>query len=226
MRFHRLEEFLRTKAGAFLMGANEGSSDFPGLVSKAQKFYCGNVSSLPASSPENFPRLPYDMCVFEMEDVGPNGKIYPFFVLAEEVSNHLLRIHSFVPVSIQENFWLHNGWMDFDRTTNTYSTFVNKRTIQFLGPVDGDLKSIAGIQEVEKSVVATCKWLEIFLNALNCSNVEIVRIERPVKVNKKRAEQKKLPLYSYNILELKNKKRNGSLASSADERSGLRIHLR
>lgn len=232
MRFHKLEEFFRTPIGMSFIGIDKGSADFAQLIHDAQKFYVGDVCILEGIAQHNYiHKLPYPICIFEFQDVDPKGKSGTFFLLCEDVADanqgyDLLRVHSFVQYPTapdMDDVWLHNGWIDIDRKTNTYDSFVNKNTLKFLDAGDG-FDRIADANTIEQSIVASSNWLCIFLSVLNCSNVELTEVDEPKRLNKKRQKNGKVPIYSYKVLMLKTRQQR--LATGNGTHESPRIHLR
>lgn len=233
MRFHKLEEFLRTQIGRSMLGFNKGGADFAQCVSNAQKFYVGDVAVLDGiSKPQEFPRLPFSMCVFEFQDDDPKGIKRPFFVLAEELgasdpARNCIRVHSFCPYHMRggkDDLWLHNGWVEVNRQTDTYDSFVNKHTVSFLaaGP---DFECLADAHTLEHSMVASAQLLCAFLSVLNCSNVEVTEIAEPKILNRKRLKNRKVPIYSYKTLVLKSRQQR-LVTNGYGTHESPRIHLR
>lgn len=232
MRFHKLEEYLRTPIGATWMGHGKGSADFAQLVRDAQKFYVGDVCVLRGIGWQEPPRLPYPMCVFEFQDATPKGVNHPFFVLAEELGysdpdHDGVRVHSFVPFSTKGNtddIWMHNGWVYLNRLTKTYDSFVNSNTLKFLDSGPG-YKQLADSKMIEASIIASAQWLCSFLAVLNCSNVEVSEVAEPTALNKKRLKKGKVPIYSYKTLVLKTRQQRLT-GNGHGTHESPRIHLR
>jgi len=232
MRFHKLEEFIRTQIGMAMLGIGKGTADFAQLVRDAQKFYVGDVCAIERiAQPQDFPRLPYPMCVFEFQDVDPKGISRPFFLLCEEIGDsdpayNSVRVHSFIPCPTpadMDDIWLHNGWIEVNRETNTYDSFINKNTLQFLDAGDG-FNRLADANTIEQSIISSAQWLCRFLAVLNCSNVELTEVDEPKFLNKKRKKKGKAPIYSYKTLVLKT--RQVRLAAGNGAHESPRIHLR
>lgn len=223
MRFHKLEEFLRTPTGAKMMGKDEGSADFAQLVRDSQKFYVGAVSAL-AGVPlpkETFPRLPYPMCVFEFEDANSDGVKCSFIALAEELPNDVVRIHSFIQY---DTLWLHVGWIELDRSAMCFDHYLNGKTVKFCAAGVG-VNCIADEQRLSLSLRSAAVWLEAFLLVLNCSNVEVIECEAPTALNKKRLRNGKVPIYSYKTLVLKTRQQR-LISNGHGTHESPRIHLR
>lgn len=236
MRFHKLIEYLRTPIGRSMLGIGQGSADFAQLVHEAQKFYVGDVcvlEGIEAGRASEYPRLPFQMCVFEFQGEDPKGVSRPFFLLAEELGYSqpdldCIRIHSFVPYPMPKNendMWLHNGWIEINRAKNTtFDSFVNKKTLQFLSAGEG-YKQLADVKTLEASTISASKWLWSFLTVLNCSNVQMLEVDAPSALNRKRSAKGKPPIFSYKTLVLKQRqKRIEQLATGSH--ASPRIHLR
>lgn len=235
MRFHKLEEYLRTPFGAAMMGAGKGSADFVQLVRDAQKFYAGDVCVLPDPVDkirEDWHRLPYPICLFEFQDVDPKEVKRPFFILAEELCYSdervdCMRVHSFtvyaIPAYMGEDLYLHSGYVEINRVSGTYNAIANVVTLKFLSGGDG-FKKLAGPEQLHDSMVACADWLNSFLSVLNCSNVEIAEVSEPKFLNKKRLKKGKVPIYSYKTLVLKTRQQR--LENGIGTHDSPRIHLR
>lgn len=222
MRFHKLEEFLRTVEGRAVMGSHLGGADFAQLIHDAQKFYIGAVALWdPVPMPITIPRLPYALCVFEFEDEDPKGKTVSGFMLAEELSEEIpgadaLRVHVFIPLGKE---FLHNGWLDIERRTQTYNSYVNRITLSLLKEDRVNAKT------VEESTQTATSWLFKFLSVLNCSNVRSEIVLPEPALNKKRSRNGRVPIYSYKVLILKSKERRLAVGRGGTHESP-RIHLR
>jgi hypothetical protein len=237
MRFHKLVEYLTTPLGKSMLGIGRGSADFAHLVHEAQKFYVGDVCVLEGirlgiASAKEYPRLPFPMCVFEFQDEDPRGVSRPFFLLTEELGDSQpgidrVRIHSFVPYPMPKNeddLWIHNGWIEIDRATNTYDAWANKNTLKFLAAGEG-FKQLADSASLETSMRSSAEWLWSFLTVLNCSNVHSVEVDAPVALNIKRLGKGRPPLYSYKTLVLTQRQKRISETPYGSHASP-RIHLR
>lgn len=232
MRFHKLEESIRTPFGMWMLGIGNGSANFAQLVRDAQKFYVGDVCAIEGiAQPKDFPRLPYRMCVFEFQDADPKGIKRPFFLLCEEFGDSdnrsdTIRLHSFIPYPTPGNMddiWLHSGWIDVNRETDAYSIFVNKKTLEFLDEGEG-FKRLADANAIEQSIISSAQWLCQFLAVLNCSNVELTEVGEPKFLNKKRQKNGRVKIYSYKILVLKTRNQRFAIGNGTHE--SPRIHLR
>jgi hypothetical protein len=215
-----------------MLGIGRGSSDFAQLVRDAQKFYVGDVCTIEGiAQPQDFPRLPYPLCVFEFQDIDPKGISRPFFLLCEEIgysdpSYNSVRVHSFIPYptpAYMDDLWLHSGCVEVNRETDTYDSFINKNTLQFLDAGDG-FSRLADANTIEESIISSAQWLCRFLAVLNCSNVEITEVGDPKFINKKRKNKGKVPIYSYKTLVLKTRQQR--LATGSGTHESPRIHLR
>jgi len=232
MRFHKIEEFLKTDIGRSMLGIEKGSADFANLFRDAQKFYVGDVCAIEGIFlPQDFPRLPYPMSVFEFQDVNSKGMIMPFFLLCEELgdsdpSYDSVRIHPFTPYPMpggEDDLWLHSGWVEVNRKTKTYDSFINKYTLRFLDAGDG-FDRLADMNTIKQSMISSAKWLSRFLSVLNCSNVELIEVDGPKFLNKKRQKKGKVPIYSYKTIVLKTRQQRLSTGNRTNE--SPRIHLR
>lgn len=218
-----------------MLGIGKGSADFAQLVRDAQKFYVGDVCVLEGiKTPEArlFPRLPYPMCVLEFQDIDPTNVKRPFFALAEELgysdaTKDCMRVHSFIPYPMpgnEDDLWLHSGWIEVNRTTGTYDSFLNKLTLKFLDSGNG-FNRLADADTIEFSVVSAAQFVAIFLSVLNCSNVEISEVGEPKFLNKKRLKKGKVPIYSYKTLVLKSRQQR-LMTNGHGTHESPRIHLR
>lgn len=214
-----------------MLGIGKGSADFAQLVRDAQKFYVGDIRAFKGiKAPKDFPRLPYSMCVFELEEVDTKGISQSFFLLCEEIGDsdpdyNSVRVHSFNPylTPAYNDIWLHIGYIEVNRETNTYASFSNKNTVQFLEK--GDVfKRLTDVNTIKKSLDLSARLLSCFLAVLNCSNVEIAEVDEPKLLNKKRNNKGKVPIYSYKTLVLKTRQQRLATGNGAHE--SPRIHLR
>lgn len=216
-----------------MLGTDKGSADFAELVRGSQKFYCGDVGMLDGiASPNEFPKLPYPMCMFEFEDLDPAGVKRPFFLLAEEIGDsepgcNSVRVHPFICYPMPgkaDHLWMHSGWIEVNRDVNKYDSFANKNTLKFLDGGDGFAR-LADKEAIGESMLAAAQWLCRFLSVLNCSNVQINEVLAPEALNKKRLSKGKVPIYTYKTLVLKTRQQR-LVSSGYGTHESPRIHLR
>jgi hypothetical protein len=233
MRFHKLEECLRSSFGRSMLGPGNGTADFSDVIRESQKFYAGEVCLLDnIAQPKDIPRLPYPLCTFEFREdmiVGGDlsGLTSSYFIIAEEVGasapelDGVIRIHFFcgLPIALHpDKFWAHFGWVNVDRQTNKYDSFLNKNTVK-------RFSEIFDAQMIERSIIAGSHILFRFLSVLNCSNIEVSETPAPLALNKKRLAKRKVPIYSYKTLVVKGVQKR-FLAAARGTHEAPRIHLR
>ena len=238
MRFHKLEECLRSAFGRSTLSPGNGTADFAEVISESQKFYVGDVCLLEKIPMANdIPRLPYPLCCFEFresaitETENPAGDLVgmtsSFFVVAEELGEYdkqysdIVRTLLFMPLpmpNMQDRLWVNVGHLHLYRNTGKYNCILNKNTIKIFN-------GIADESYLEESVYSATQWLFRFLSVLNCSNIEVTETAAPLALNKKRLAKRKVPIYSYKTLVVKGaQKRFLSAANGTHE--APRIHLR
>lgn len=236
MRFHKLEEQMRRA------GAHSADSRFADRLRDSQKFYIGDVGSLPEVpvSVDSFPKLPFNLCAFEAQWVmyglsrqKMGNPMTPDTVIciAQEFDNGDIEVRAWDRAVIR----------GYDPHQGTFGGYQEHwfSTGEFLARKGGGMSFGWGdeprVQQNCGRLVVTedddeylarlaAYWIGTFLNVLNCVNVKTHTVDAPASLNKKRAKSGKPPIYSYKTLVLKP-----SVAQRANQggtHETPRIHLR
>ena len=84
----------------------------------------------------------------------------------------------------------------------TINGFYSNTILELYDQREKDLKE----QEIKNIIDTGFNTLLEFCSIVNCENITKEKLESPAKINKKREQKGKLPLYSYHYLKLKNDK--------------------
>jgi hypothetical protein len=179
------------------------------LLNDAQCFYAGEMADfernkvIDISSP--FTRLPFPVTYIEFEeyDIGTTC------ILATEQDGEI------VLTIFEKKTGLGFSKGVFDIFLRGSESFV---AVSYPGlEVDGLMSQYAG--HIAQIFVG-------FLEALHCSNVEVIVNDPPSKLNKKRISKGRIPLFSFRTLHIKTNRSIAVNGQGGPERAGPRLHFR
>lgn len=217
---HKLCEWLRNE-NVLIYPGREHAVPLSWAVDDATKWYVGDVDDLP--DPEDgeiyktIPlRLPHKTVLIEgavsaltQQVEAANGT---FFALCKDRGNNAIDCFFFLHIS---DFSFCGGCcLTLDETGNAA-----------IGRFGDGTRDIDSLDRLSMNIHIVRR----LLLALHCSNVRSVDNAPPAALNKKRAKQGKIPLYTYKTLHVLSGVRGGSHDQSADDaeaKRSPRLHFR
>jgi hypothetical protein len=108
--------------------------------------------------------------------------------------------------------------IDFDYDLLPLGEIYDLMKVEIPNPIEFRIRNFRDLADELFAILQLCM-------VLNCQNIETITIPAPVKLNKKRAEKKKLPLYEYKVLQISkiNKVKTNNLNPT---KISPRMHIR
>ncbi len=188
------------------------------LLKKSIKFDFGDIANSdifdlnkesPMRSIKEVRQLPFDCCYFEHQ----NSMHHMTTGLVIEKTDN----GAFGCLLLTDNK-LTLPWVIFDWNLDETISWHIDPTIHDQSDANSDL-----LQSFEDMILN----FYVFIEILNCRNIEIKTYSYPPKINKKRIKKGKLPLFEYKTLHVSQKSNQGkNNSNSSKAKSSPRLHLR
>lgn len=181
-------------------------------IEKSQKWFIGDWQDFPSvknSFSETIPlQLPAERMLIEFEMVSQRGNVGVGYVFCIDRGNEIVNTAIFM--SVKDNFQYY-GALELSSNESGWAGRIIEKVI-----------------DEDEAVLIGWNILLDVLSTTNCINVESRDNIPPEKLNKKRIENGKCPMFIYKTLHLKsngNKSDDGDSFSN-DRRCGVKLHFR